>query len=795
MAFEFQDLVINRRRDAQLQEQARAAQFRPQHPLVPVVLCNLAGEFEDANGDPVDARVEGDEIRVWARELAESQPAPYLNLRGVPPLGGMPCWAGYAEESQEREILGVNAANALVQREQLRDRHAREHEPGGYDPLHVYLRSIVPLRLTPLGGLVVQVAPLIYDNGGTLVTYPGTNSLSLAVSLPAAGLARYVLVYLDPADNTAKLSNGLTVTDGAFVPPLPAPASSMYPSAWVRLAGGQTTISEIRDIVDARLLLAAFGGGGNHPAPAWGQIVLLKQDSTVEVYSTMANAIAAADAGDTIKIGPGSYTCDNLSGGVNIVGPGMSLATLTQTNPANCLTITGSRYISGFTISVNISSGGSVALTTTSACVIDRVRVIGAGAGVTNGFSLAAGSLVLCEADVNGTAIDNTANTLFVYGGSFDGNVWDISTGSLTRLIAGPRLVNSSINSSSIVGLFHDANGHPRTVPMSTLYLADSSIIPPLSMTARSAAPVSPQNGHIYLDDGNNTATGLPAFRARISGAWVDLDTDTGGGGAPDDAQYYVAALHAGLSAEIVPTIDTFKVSKLVAPDGTPDPALDVDNVGNINIRGQMLSVGTQQIGSTVVADKFGNLYLKSLSGVVFEDDNATYINAPSSDTLDVQVGGASRIDLTTSGLRVGAANQRINAISSTIDNNNTSVPTGAAVFAHTNASAQVHGLPANVHVLGHREGAGRYVQHGTQSVSGRTLGAFSMGFDGSQTGTVTFAAAFSTTPVVTANVEAGVGIIGATLTSVGTTSFGWFGFGAAGSNKSGILHWIAIGT
>lgn len=42
---------------------------------------------------------------------------------------------------------------------------------------------------------------------------------------------------------------------------------------------------------------------------------------------------------------------------------------------------------------------------------------------------------------------------------------------------------------------------------------------------------MSPQNGHIYLDDGNNTATGLPAFRARISGAWVDLDTDTAGGG------------------------------------------------------------------------------------------------------------------------------------------------------------------------------------------------------------------------------------------------------------------------
>lgn len=260
MPFTFRDAE----RDAELDFESLKEQFKEQKPLMPVVLCDVEGRFVDDDGNPVSAVVATDENYVWAREWGESSPSPYLNRRNILSITGTPCWAGYSDESIEKEILGLFIINPSLTRRQIEDSHAREHEPGGYQPVNVYLRMLVPLRVTPLGGLVVQVAPLLYEYNGLPVIYAGTNSLDLTSNRPTSGLARYTLIYLNPVDNTINTLNGTTVTDSlAFTPPLPTPPSSSYPSAWVRLAGGQTQISEAQDIVDGRMILSKFEEPGD----------------------------------------------------------------------------------------------------------------------------------------------------------------------------------------------------------------------------------------------------------------------------------------------------------------------------------------------------------------------------------------------------------------------------------------------------------------------------------------------------------------------------------------------------
>jgi len=69
-------------------------------------------------------------------------------------------------------------------------------------------------------------------------------------------------------------------------------------------------------------------------------------------------------------------------------------------------------------------------------------------------------------------------------------------------------------------------------LPENKIVLNDTGV--QSNTVAQSTEPSSPVEGDRYLDDGTNTATGLPADRVYLSGAWVDLDTDTGEGGSTE---------------------------------------------------------------------------------------------------------------------------------------------------------------------------------------------------------------------------------------------------------------------
>lgn len=85
-----------------------------------------------------------------------------------------------------------------------------------------------------------------------------------------------------------------------------------------------------------------------------------------------------------------------------------------------------------------------------------------------------------------------------------------------------------------------------------------------------------------------------------------------------------------------------------------------------------------------------------------------------------------------------------------TLDQPNLGLATDANLTLHTGASAQVHGLPASTRVLGNRNAAGEFIQHGS-AASGAITGT-SASVASYRDIAVTFPVAFSSAPKVFVN-------------------------------------------
>jgi hypothetical protein len=179
-------------------------------------------------------------------------------------------WAAYNETG-----WGSNAA--------LVGPHARQHEwpdtAPGTDPLNVYRRSLAEMKSYPVGSgsQSVYVSPYDYDYG-IPKSWPGLPGLDLAAATPATGTARLMLTYLDPASNAIGAVTGSVgvYSDAVDLPRPTLPTGTWFPSAYVRLYGGQSTIRE-RDIRDARRLFSGgivtgTASGGAPSGPAGGDL-------------------------------------------------------------------------------------------------------------------------------------------------------------------------------------------------------------------------------------------------------------------------------------------------------------------------------------------------------------------------------------------------------------------------------------------------------------------------------------------------------------------------------------------
>ena len=87
------------------------------------------------------------------------------------------------------------------------------------------------------------------------------------------------------------------------------------------------------------------------------------------------------------------------------------------------------------------------------------------------------------------------------------------------------------------------------------------------------------------------------------------------------------------------------------------------------------------------------------------------------------------------------------------------------AVNAHIAASANVHGLPASVNVLGNRNAAGEFIQHGVHGGLAHNVGPASVYRNNA---TLTFPVAFSATPIV---------VQGSKETGTAADDWGWMAF------------------
>ena len=206
---------------------------------------------------------------VWAREYGQHGGVFQVFNPKVSAWAGLPVLVAIdPKRPARRQVTGVDwdTIGALATYDgnpylpQHGPTHVRYDGYYGPDPVDVYGRMLFPLRCESGTGLTVQVMPLVYQVGGTRVYYAGVDDLDVSSHVPGtSGKARQVLVYLDTADNEAKASPGALGSSAAGValsyPSIPAGG---IPSAYVRLAYGDTALAELSDFEDARMLFAAL---------------------------------------------------------------------------------------------------------------------------------------------------------------------------------------------------------------------------------------------------------------------------------------------------------------------------------------------------------------------------------------------------------------------------------------------------------------------------------------------------------------------------------------------------------
>lgn len=112
------------------------------------------------------------------------------------------------------------------------------------------------------------------------------------------------------------------------------------------------------------------------------------------------------------------------------------------------------------------------------------------------------------------------------------------------------------------------------------------------------------------------------------------------------------------------------------------------------------------------------------------------------------------------------------------------------SISDHAAVSVAVHGLPASVHVLGNRNAAGEFIQHGTKKATGDQARSITRGCIEA----ITFPVAFNSTPVVlpggTTDNKCHLG----SARAVTTTGFSLERFSTA-SELVNNMQWLALGS
>ncbi|MEE9365456.1 MAG: hypothetical protein V3W44_02115 [Dehalococcoidales bacterium] len=141
-------------------------------------------------------------------------------------------------------------------------RHGETHEwrdaAPSVDTFNVYRRQMAELKTQSIGSgsASVNVSAYNFTHFEDVKSWRGQPGLDLSPAMPGTtGTARFVLTYWDPCSGTSGFlgvaTGTIDVDSPAVVLDRPAAPPGTIPSAWVRLAGGQGSVTEF-DIYDAR---------------------------------------------------------------------------------------------------------------------------------------------------------------------------------------------------------------------------------------------------------------------------------------------------------------------------------------------------------------------------------------------------------------------------------------------------------------------------------------------------------------------------------------------------------------
>lgn len=236
-------------RDVVLEQERVDKEFKRATPLIPAVTCDILGNTEDSNGDPISAAVNEEPNRLWVRTFNDAVPQAVLNDNVVQAQTGLTVYIGYLEGAQEIEIIRLN--RSILSETVDTTAHSTYSETF----TNVFRRQLAPLKVTPSGTtLIANIGQLEYDrNGGR--EFIVSTTLDLASSVPGSGLKRYTLVYLDMATGTVAALDGDTVANVAFKTAVkPDTPLDGIASVYVLLIGGATLLVE-DDIEAAQRIL------------------------------------------------------------------------------------------------------------------------------------------------------------------------------------------------------------------------------------------------------------------------------------------------------------------------------------------------------------------------------------------------------------------------------------------------------------------------------------------------------------------------------------------------------------
>jgi hypothetical protein len=217
-----------------------------------------------------DLYVAGDaEGRVWFRKNGQDSQLAPVPCWLVRPMYDLPVVCGERPEepglyqvlswdrsSHEGEWAGMSSVAP----------HGETHQwySDADDTVYVWTRAMMPFRVSPGGGLLINVSgPDVYLWGTGWNTWSPLAGYNLAGGVPAnPNQHAFSLVYIDGVTNLLGTTHMVPVNQAVAITPnmWPAPTAGQIPLALVYFVTGQTVITE-DDIVDARVWLGTGGGG------------------------------------------------------------------------------------------------------------------------------------------------------------------------------------------------------------------------------------------------------------------------------------------------------------------------------------------------------------------------------------------------------------------------------------------------------------------------------------------------------------------------------------------------------